>query len=117
MTLQGNQDPAQGFVYPHGEQWWEQAQFVTPLGGLPSRPHGFNLKVTGALIRYMKISKPIAWVFSLGGSNYVVHDNWIDASYDLNTPNVFPFNTDGYDVKGDVYMISNGAGRFLTPYK
>jgi len=48
----------------------------------------------------MKVSKPIAWNFALSGSNYVVHDNWIDASYDLDTPSIFPFNTDGYDVKG-----------------
>lgn len=64
------------------------------------RPHGFSINVNRTIIRYMKISKPIAWKFALSGSDYVVHDNWIDASYDLDTPNVFPFNIDGYDVKG-----------------
>jgi len=55
----------------------------------------------------MKISQPIAWNFALKGNNYVVHDNWIDASYDLNTPAVFPFNTDGYDVGGYNYTFYN----------
>jgi hypothetical protein len=56
------------------------AQQVTPLGGLPLRPHGFSINVNRTIIRYMKISKPIAWNFALSGSDYVVHDNWIDAS-------------------------------------
>ncbi|TKA73655.1 hypothetical protein B0A55_06504 [Friedmanniomyces simplex] len=123
VTLQGNQNPAEGFVYPYGEQWWTAAQHVTPLGGLPLRPHGFSVNANRTTIRYMKVSKPIAWNFALSGSDYVVHDNWIDASYDLNTPNVFPFNTDGYDVKGtnvtfynnhvfngdDCVAVNNGA--------
>lgn len=98
VTLQGNQNPAEGFVYPHGEDWWRAAEWVTPLGGLPLRPHGFSFNANQTTIRYMKVSKPVAWNFALSGNNYVVHDNWIDASYDLNTPAIFPFNTDGYDV-------------------
>jgi hypothetical protein len=90
-----------------GQQWWQAAQYVTPLGGLPLRPHGFSFNANNTIIRYMKISQPIAWNFALKGNNYVVHDNWIDASYDLNTPAVFPFNTDGYDVGGYNYTFYN----------
>lgn len=97
VTLEGSQKADTGFVYAHGEQWWVAAQYVTPLGGLPLRPHGWSINANQTTIRYMKINKPIAWQFSLSGNNYVVHDNWIDASYDLNTPNVFPFNTGTFD--------------------
>lgn len=105
VTLQGNTDPNWGFIYPYGQQWWEAAQYVLPLGGLPNRPHVFKINVNNTIIRNMKISKPIAWTFALSGNNYQVYNNWIDASYDLNTPNVFPFNTDGYDVGGYNYTF------------
>jgi polygalacturonase len=107
VTLQGNTNPAEGFVYWHGEQWWKAAQYITPLGGLPLRPHGFSFNVNNTIIRNMKISKPIAWQFALSGSDYTIHDNWIDADYDLSLVDGFPFNTDGYDVKGPRFHFYN----------
>jgi len=55
----------------------------------------------------MKLRKPIAWSFAVKGIDIHIYENDIDASYDLDTPDIFPFNTDGYDVKGTNVLFEN----------
>ncbi|KAK8865572.1 hypothetical protein IAR55_000716 [Kwoniella newhampshirensis] len=109
VTLSGNQDPEWGFIDPYGVPWWQAAPDTQPLGGLANRPHGFMINANNSIIRRLKVRKPVAWGISVAGNNNHIYDNVIDASYDLNNPAVFPFNTDGYDIRGNNYVIENGT--------
>ncbi|WWC87255.1 uncharacterized protein L201_002143 [Kwoniella dendrophila CBS 6074] len=98
---------AGGWVDSFGLPWWQQAQYTQPLGGLVNRPHGWSITANSSTVRYMKLRKPIAWSFSLTGNDNHVYGNKIDAAYDINNPGVFPFNTDGYDIKGNNVLFEN----------
>jgi len=87
----------------------------------PNRPHGWSINANNTIVRWLKLRKPIAWNIAISGNNNYVHDNKIDATYNLDKPAAFPFNTDGYDVKGnnvtfDGNWVFNGddcvAGKF-----
>ncbi|KZT58179.1 glycoside hydrolase family 28 protein [Calocera cornea HHB12733] len=107
VTLTGNQNnPDGGYIDPFGEPWWIASQLTEP-GGLALRPHFMGFSANNSEVAYLKIRKPIGWVFSMSGSNLHIHDVDIDASYDLNNPSLFPFNTDGYDVSGVNILMEN----------
>ncbi|WRT65114.1 uncharacterized protein IL334_002056 [Kwoniella shivajii] len=108
ITLSGNkQNSDQGWIDSYGIPWWQEAQYTQPLGGLANRPHGWSITANSSTVRYMKLRKPVAWSFSLTGNDNHVYGNKIDAAYDLDNPGVFPFNTDGYDIKGNNVLFEN----------
>ncbi|KAK7920891.1 pectin lyase-like protein, partial [Apiospora marii] len=86
VTLTGSKDPENGWFIGNGELWW-------PAGAANSvnkgRPHFFSLKVDYLRARHLKVWKPVAWVFSMGGSHVWMTDTFIDARSD----DGFPFNT------------------------
>ena len=86
VTFTGNKDTTGGYFIGHGELWWP--------GGVANslnnaRPHFFSFDVTSLRLRDLKILKPIAWVFSLGGDDVYMTDTLLDAKSDVG----FPFNT------------------------
>ncbi|KAK6066923.1 exopolygalacturonase C 1 [Seiridium cupressi] len=106
VTLTGSKDPEDGWFIGHGELWW-------PAGAANSannaRPHFFSLKVDYLRARDLKVWKPVAWVFSMGGSYVWMTNTLIDAKSD----DGFPFNTDGIDMSAsnsliDGFTIYNG---------
>ncbi|KAH8662133.1 exo-polygalacturonase [Xylariales sp. PMI_506] len=106
VTLTGNKDPGDGWFVGHGELWW-------PAGTADSendyRPHFFSLSVANLRARDLKVWKPVAWVFSMGGSYVWMTDTLVDARSD----DGFPFNTDGIDMSAsnsliDGFTIYNG---------
>ncbi|TFK66193.1 pectin lyase-like protein [Pluteus cervinus] len=87
VTLRGSLDPQWGWIDGHGQAWWDAMQQV-------NRPHGIAFsKISGGVIRDMKIWKPVAWNFATSGSsNLHAYNNKILAISDTSS---FPFNTDG----------------------
>jgi polygalacturonase len=59
------------------------------------------------VVRWLKLRKPIAWNLAIAGNNNHIYGNKIDAAYDLDTPSVFPFNTDGYDISGNNVLVED----------
>ncbi|KAM3067483.1 hypothetical protein ACMFMG_011628 [Clarireedia jacksonii] len=64
---------------------------------------------SGLTLRNLKILNPVAWVFSIGGSNVQMYNTFIDARSMAG----FPFNTDGIDLSAsnvliDTFEIHNG---------
>ncbi|OHE97698.1 exo-polygalacturonase [Colletotrichum orchidophilum] len=93
-TLQGG-----GWINGHGDKWWSAANVSSNTG----RPHLFSFAVTGLRLRGLRILNPVAWCFSLAGSDVFMTDTVLDASQ--KTANAFPFNTDGIDVGGSNIVI------------
>ncbi|KAK8038979.1 polygalacturonase [Apiospora rasikravindrae] len=106
VTLTGSEDPEGGWFIGHGELWWPGGAANSVNKG---RPHFFSLKVDYLRARHLKVWKPVAWVFSMGGSHVWMTDTLIDARSD----DGFPFNTDGIDMSAsnsliDGFTIYNG---------
>ncbi|KAK8134176.1 pectin lyase fold/virulence factor [Apiospora sp. TS-2023a] len=106
VTLTGSNDPREGWFIGHGELWWPGGAANSVNKG---RPHFFSLKVDYLRARRLKVWKPVAWVFSMGGSHVWMTDTLIDARSD----DGFPFNTDGIDMSAshsliDGFTIYNG---------
>jgi len=97
VTFRGSTDPKSGWIDAFGQQWWD-AQNQT------NRPHGFKFTVNDFTLSDIKLWKPIAWCFSLGGNNVKVMNTRIEAGSDSTA---FPFNTDGFDVSGTNVYIEN----------
>ncbi|KAI0130157.1 exo-polygalacturonase [Xylariales sp. AK1849] len=98
VTLTGSNSSADGWFIGHGELWWPMVN--NSANSL--RPHFFSLGVTNLRARDLKIWKPVAWVFSMGGSFVHMTNTLIDArSYDGS----FPFNTDGVDMSASDSLI------------
>lgn len=97
ITFRGSTDKEWGWINAFGQQWWD-AQNQT------NRPHGFKFDVDNFLLSDMKLWKPVAWCFSLGGNNVRVMNTVIEAG---STSDAFPFNTDGFDVSGTNVYLEN----------
>lgn len=80
----------------HGEEWWKSPNDANQGG----RPHWFGFTVTNLLIENIKVLNPVAWVFSIGGSNVEMRNIFIDAR----STDGFPFNT------GELPVSINCAG-------
>lgn len=100
VTITGSQDASSGWFIGHGEQWWPMAN----NSDNDYRPHFFSLKVTGLRLRDVKIYKPVAWVFSLGGTDIYMTNTTLDARSD-DPAGAFPFNTDGMDVSATDVVV------------
>ncbi|KAK6824952.1 hypothetical protein PG987_012446 [Apiospora arundinis] len=98
VTLTGSEDPKEGWLIGHGELWWPGGAANSANKG---RPHFFSLKVNYLRARHLKVWKPVAWVFSMGGSYVWMTDTLIDARSD----DGFPFNTDGIDMSASHSLI------------
>ncbi|TDZ53320.1 putative exopolygalacturonase C [Colletotrichum trifolii] len=98
----GSEDIQSGWILSHGQAWWDLNK--DGEAGTPNRPHLMQFKVDGGVIKYMKSSKPIAWNFSIKGSNISISDTIIDAR---SSSSKFPFNTDGFDVGATDVTITN----------
>jgi len=95
ITFRGSTDPKSGWIDAFGQQWWDAQNQV-------NRPHGFKFTVDDFTMADIKLWKPIAWCFSLEGTNVKVSNTRIEAGSDTEA---FPFNTDGFDVSGtNVYI-------------
>ncbi|PQE33298.1 Glycosyl hydrolase family 28 protein [Rutstroemia sp. NJR-2017a WRK4] len=67
------------------------------------------MDISGLTLRNLKILNPVAWVFSIGGSNVQMYNTFINAR----SMDGFPFNTDGVDLSAsnvliDTFEIHNG---------
>ncbi|KAF7867571.1 uncharacterized protein EAF02_009762 [Botrytis sinoallii] len=111
VTFEGSEEESGGWFLAHGEKWWS-SPWDSVQGG---RPHWFGFTVTDLVIRNLKILNPVAWVFSIGGSNVEMRNIFIDAR----SNDGFPFNTDGIDLSAsnvliDGFEIHNGTGGNYT---
>ncbi|KAF9783458.1 pectin lyase fold/virulence factor [Thelephora terrestris] len=103
VTLTGSQDPNWGWVNANGQKWWDAMQKVSSR---VNRPHGWSFKgvQTGEIVN-MKLWQPVAWSFSVTGSNNVhIHNNTIIA---VSYSSSFPSNTDGFDAEGTNLVFEN----------
>lgn len=96
----GTPNTTSGFIEAYGQTWWD----ANPVNGTgtTARPHLMRYNTSNAMMQYMKIHQPIAWNVALSGTNITVRDTFISA-YSNST--AFPFNTDGFDVKGNHIQI------------
>ncbi|CAD6453276.1 c53a9208-42f8-4475-88ac-1a29c83549a5 [Sclerotinia trifoliorum] len=97
ITFQGSESKDGGWFLAHGERWWSM-QGDSSQGG---RPHWFGFTVTGLKISNIKVLNPVAWVFSIGGSDVEMRNVLIDAR----STDGFPFNTDGIDLSASNVLI------------
>ncbi|RDW90980.1 glycoside hydrolase family 28 protein [Coleophoma crateriformis] len=88
ITFSGSKSQDGGWFLAHGQQWWS-------AGNQIARPHWFTFSVTGLVIEDLKILKPIAWVFSIKGSDVTMTNTYIDARSD----------DDGIDLSGNNVLI------------
>lgn len=100
VTFTGSQDPSSGWFIGHGEQWWPMVNNTN--NGY--RPHFFSLKVTSLRLRDVKVYNPVAWVFSLKGTDIYMTNTTLDAR-STDPVNAFPFNTDGIDLSASDVVI------------
>lgn len=111
VTWTGNPDPANGWFVGHGEAWWPQPNNSANT----LRPHFFALSVTHLRLRDVKVYNPVAWVFSLGGSDIYMTNTTLDArappsaqttnNNSSTAATSFPFNTDGIDLSASHVVI------------
>lgn len=100
ITFTGSQDPSSGWFVGHGEQWWPMVNNTSN----DLRPHFFSFSVTGLRLRDVKVYNPVAWVFSIGGTDIYMTNTTLDARSD-DPINAFPFNTDGIDTSASDVVI------------
>lgn len=98
VTLTGSKNPDEGNFIGHGQLWWPGGE-ANSLNN--ARPHFFSFDVTTLRLRDLKIVKPIAWVFALGGQDIYMTNTYLDAKSD----DGFPFNTDGIDCEANDVVI------------
>ncbi|KAK8086766.1 pectin lyase fold/virulence factor [Apiospora phragmitis] len=98
VTLAGSDDLKEGWFIGHGELWWPGGAANSVNKG---RPHFFSLKVDYLRARHLKIWKPVAWVFSMGGSHVGMTDTLVNARSD----DGFPFNAGGIDMSASHSLI------------
>lgn len=68
------------------------------------RPHFFSLSVTSLRLRDIKVYRPVAWVFSISGTDIYMTDTTLNARSD-DPIGAFPFNTDGIDLSASNVVI------------
>lgn len=100
VTFTGSQDPSSGWFVGHGEQWWPMANNTAN----DARPHFFSLSATSLRLRDVKVYNPVAWVFSLGGTDIYMTNTTLDAR-SADPVGAFPFNTDGIDLSASDVVI------------
>ena len=100
VTLTGSQNASTGWFIGYGEQWWPMVN----NSDNDYRPHFFSLKVTSLRIRDVKVYNPVAWVFSLGGTDIYMTNTTLDARSD-DPIGAFPFNTDGMDLSATDVVV------------
>lgn len=100
VTFTGSQDLSSGWFIGHGEQWWPRVN----NSDNDYRPHFFSFSVTSLRLRDIKIYNPVAWVFSMGGTDIYMTDTILDARSD-DPIGAFPFNTDGIDLSASDVVI------------
>lgn len=69
--------------------------------------------MTNGKIAHIKVIKPIAWGFSITGSNVQVLNHYVDAAPDGATPGQttsFPSNTDGIAISGSNVTVDGYYG-------
>lgn len=100
VTFTGSQDMSSGWFIGHGEEWWPMAN----NSNNDYRPHLFSFSVTSLRLRDIKIYNPVAWGFSMGGTDIYMTDTILDARSD-DPIGAFPFNTDGIDLSASDVVI------------
>lgn len=100
VTVTGSQDPSTGWFVGHGEQWWPMPN----NSDNDYRPHFFSFSVTSLRLRDLKVYHPVAWVFSLSGSDIYMTNTTLDAR-SADSIAAFPFNTDGMDLSASDVVI------------
>ncbi|KAF3766628.1 family 28 glycoside hydrolase [Cryphonectria parasitica EP155] len=100
VTFTGTQDPSSGWFIGHGEQWWPMVN----NSDNDYRPHFFEFSVTTLRLRDVKVYNPVAWVFSLSGTDIYMTNTTLDAR-SSDPINAFPFNTDGMDLSASDVVI------------
>ncbi|KAK1139985.1 hypothetical protein N8T08_010981 [Aspergillus melleus] len=98
----GPEDENDGWINSYGQAWWD----ANPANGtgIDGRPHLMSFKSSQATLKYFRSSKPIAWNVKLHGEDITVTHAIVDARSSTSS---FPFNTDGFDVKGTNIRISD----------
>ncbi|KAK7748189.1 hypothetical protein SLS53_001444 [Cytospora paraplurivora] len=100
ITFTGSEDATSGWFIGHGEKWWPLAN----NSDNKYRPHFFSFKVTSLRLRHVKIHNPVAWVFTLSGTDIYITNTTLDARSE-DPINAFPINTDGIDLSGTNVVI------------
>lgn len=100
ITITGNKDVSSGWFVGHGEEWWPMAN----NSNNNYRPHFFGLSATSLRLRDIKVYHPVAWVFSISGTDIYMTDTTLDARSD-DSIEAFPFNTDGIDLSASNVLI------------
>ncbi|KAI9045547.1 putative extracellular exo-polygalacturonase [Aspergillus affinis] len=98
----GPEDEKDGWINSYGQAWWD----ANPANGtgIAGRPHLMSYKTSQATLKYFRSRKPIAWNVKLHGEDITVTHAIVDAKSSTSS---FPFNTDGFDVKGTNIRISD----------
>lgn len=96
----GSQNVTSGWIECYGQAWWD----LNPKNGSGTiaRPHLMRYNTSDATMQHMKIHQMIAWGVAVSGKNITISDTFIDV---FSNSSAFPFNTDGFDVKGDHISI------------
>ncbi|KAE8350444.1 putative exopolygalacturonase C [Aspergillus coremiiformis] len=99
----GPEDENNGWIESYGQAWWD----ANPPNktGISGRPHLMTYKTSQASIKYFRSHKPIAWNMNLQGDDITVSHAIVNAS----STGRFPFNTDGFDVRGNNIRISDSV--------
>lgn len=102
----GTSNVSNGWIECYGQSWWDLN--AVNGTGTPSRPHLMSWSTSNAMMQHMKIHQMIAWGISVNGTNLSISNTFIDCYSNTSTGIGgigFPFNTDGFDVKGDHISI------------
>lgn len=96
----GTSNVSSGWIECYGQGWWDSN---SPGGtGATARPHLMRYNTSDATMNDMKIHQMIAWGVAVSGTNITIRDTFINV---YSNSSSFPFNTDGFDVKGDSISI------------
>lgn len=98
VTFTGSKDSSGGWFNGHGDLWWPNVN----NSANDNRPHFFSFQVTSLRLRDLKIFKPVAWVFSLGGEDVYMTDTLLDAQ----SEDGFAFNTGEYSSQIQMTLIA-----------
>lgn len=96
----GTTNLTNGWIQCYGQAWWDANP--TNGTGITARPHLINFNSSSASMTNIKIKQPIAWGIAVNGNDIVISNTLIDA---YSQSGSFPFNTDGFDVKGNNISI------------
>lgn len=100
INWMGSTNVTTGWIECYGQAWWD----LNPKNGTgtAARPHLMNYNTTNGTMHNMKIHQMIAWGIAVSGTNITISNTFIDV---YSNSSAFPFNTDGFDVKGNHISI------------